>query len=215
MLIYKITNIINNKIYIGQTKNTLKERKREYYNEYKWDTRNRPIILAMRKYGIENFIWSIVEDNIFTSQELDEKERYYIKKFKSLCSQNGYNIELGGNSTGKHSEETKKKISESQLGEKNHMYGKRGSQNVTSKPIIDLTTDKIYKSAMLAAEDLKLNFSHICASARGTRGSTGGHVFRYLDENNEIIQPETYAHIKSLKTQERIFAQIQTSDLIL
>lgn len=36
---------------------------------------------------------------------------------------------------------------------------------------------------------IKLNFSHICACARGARGSTGGHIFRYIDEDNEIILP--------------------------
>lgn len=49
---------------------------------------------------------------------LDEKERYYIKFYKSLSSQNRYNVALGGNSKGKHSQETKIKMSESQIGEK-------------------------------------------------------------------------------------------------
>lgn len=199
MLIYKITNDINNKVYIGQTTNTLKERIRNYYNEVKWQSESRPIISAMSKYGIEHFHFEIIKDNISTKQELDNEERKFIQLYQSLISQNGYNVELGGNSNGKHSQETKQKISEAQLGNKNHMYGKKGELNVTSKKVIELTTGKIYGSASLAAEELNINFSHICAVARGDRGSHKGYVFRYLDENNNPIQNPNFAKIKFKK----------------
>ena len=82
MLIYKITNTINNKIYIGQTTQTLSGRIHNYKSEVKFYKGNpRPIILAMRKYGFENFCFEIVEDNIQTKEELDEREIYYIKFF--------------------------------------------------------------------------------------------------------------------------------------
>lgn len=125
MLIYKITNKINNKIYIGQTSQVLKDRIRQYREDTKFRPNSRPIIIAMNKYGFNNFSFEIVEDNISNKQELDDKERYYIKYFESLVSQKGYNIELGGNGPGKHSEETKRKIGESQKGSLNHMYGKK------------------------------------------------------------------------------------------
>ena len=120
MLIYKITNNVNNKIYIGQTTKTLKERISNYEREVKYTKgrKERPISKAMKKYGFENFTFEVIEDNISTQAELDKKERYYIQYFNSLINQNGYNIELGGNGRGKHSEETKRKISEAQLGEK-------------------------------------------------------------------------------------------------
>ena len=104
-----------------------------YIDEYKYSKRNRVIINAMRKYGFENFEFSILEEDITSKKILDEKERYYIKFYKSLSSQNGYNVALGGNSKGKHSQETKIKMSESQIGEKNHMYKKCGKENPTSK----------------------------------------------------------------------------------
>lgn len=161
----------------------------------------------MSKYGFDHFFFTILVDNIKTKKELDKKEREYIQKYQSLISQNGYNIELGGNSIGKHSEETKRKISEAQLGEKNHMYGKKGKLNPTSKRVIELTTGKIYDSASLAAEDLQLNFSHVCAVARGTRGSHKGYVFRYLDENDNPIQTSNFALIKYKKVKENILPQ--------
>ena len=170
MIIYKITNIINNKIYIGQSILTLNERISSYIKEVKYSSKNRPIIAAMKKYGFYNFVFSILEQDIFDKKILDEKERYYIQKYKTLCSESGYNVELGGNGPGKHSEETKSKISKSQLGQKNHMYGKKGEQNKTSKPVIELTTGIKYGSASYAAECLNLKFSHICSVARGERG---------------------------------------------
>lgn len=138
---------------------------------------------------------------------MDELEIKYIKQYNSLITQNGYNVENGGNSTGKHSEETKRKISEAQKGNKNHMYGKKGELNVTSKKVIELTTGKVYGSASLAAEELELSFSHVCAVARGERGSTGGYVFRYIDENNEIYLPKDRAKIKFKKVQQSILPE--------
>ena len=89
------------------------------------------------------------------------------------------------------------------------MYGKVGSLNSMSKPIIDLTTGKIYESVNLAAKDTNLNFSHICAVARGDRGSTGNKVFRYLDENNEIILPENFIPPKTKTTKQAVLEQYQ------
>ena len=89
MLIYKITNIVNNKVYIGQTTKTLEERKQNYLNEYKWNKNPRVIIRAMRKYGFNNFKFEILEDNIKTQHELDNRERYYITEvYHSLVEEN-------------------------------------------------------------------------------------------------------------------------------
>lgn len=207
MLIYKINNNINGKIYIGQTQRTLKERIKSYKEEYKFSKRKRPIIDAMRLYGFDNFSFEVIEDNISSKEELDNRERYYIQKYQSLCHQNGYNIELGGNSAGKHSPETIKKISESQTGPKNHMYGKRGKLNNTSKPTIELTTGMTFESASLAAEYFDVSFSHTCSVARGKRGSTQGYVFRYLDSNGKIIKPADCCKIKSPKVKASILPE--------
>lgn len=86
MLIYKIINDINDKVYIGLTTNSLNERIREYRNEYKFCKKERPIIKAMREIGIEHFTWEIIEDNIKSKEELNEKEKYYIQYFCSLTN---------------------------------------------------------------------------------------------------------------------------------
>jgi group I intron endonuclease len=75
--IYKITNIINNKIYIGQSKNLYKRLKNYIYEAsyYKNDKRlKRPIIFAIKKYGLKNFKFDVIELTI----DLNEREKYWI-----------------------------------------------------------------------------------------------------------------------------------------
>lgn len=108
-LIYKITNNINNKIYIGQTRNSLGRR----WTEHKRDAKKNPdsalIHKAMAKYGIENFSIEIVEDNL-TNEELNEREQYWIKKYDSFNNkEKGYNLTSGGQQSTYISDETKEK----------------------------------------------------------------------------------------------------------
>ena len=78
-IIYKIKNKINNKIYIGKSIfNTTEKRWKEHIRDsydisspgYKYT-----IHKAIRKYGIENFIFEVIESNL-TQEEADEKEKY-------------------------------------------------------------------------------------------------------------------------------------------
>ena len=88
--LYKITNIVNNKIYIGQTVHPEKRwwehcnRAKTHYDEY-------PIHLAIAKYGEENFKFEVLE----WSEDYDNREKELIKEFNSI-SPNGYNIIEGG-----------------------------------------------------------------------------------------------------------------------
>lgn len=99
--IYLITNNINGKIYIGQSidiKRRYAQHQRsgqpdKYANKNERDS-NTPIHLAMQKYGIENFTLSILEQ--CSKDQLDEKEKYWIKKYNSCNKQIGYNISEGG-----------------------------------------------------------------------------------------------------------------------
>ena len=211
MLVYKITNDINDKVYVGQTRRDFDKRVNDYKRDAKYckGKRLRPIIGAMQKHGFEHFSFSILEDNISDEKQLDERERFYIKKYD--CANRGYNVENGGNSVGKHSEATKRKIGEAQKGSKNHMYGKTGELNATSKSVIDLTTGKIYGSAMQAAKDLGLEFSHVCSIARCERASTKEHVFRHVyGEFDEIEVPENHVKFHKLSTYGKILPEYES-----
>lgn len=116
--VYKITNKVNGKIYIGITNQGSGVR---YYKHWS-DARKGdpcPIHKAMAKYGKENFTLEII-DFADTYDELKEKEKFYIKKFNSMDRSIGYNLTEGGDGTfGRfHSEETKEKIRQKALGRK-------------------------------------------------------------------------------------------------
>lgn len=202
MFIYLITNTLNNKKYIGQTTKNPNERWEQHKNQHRWSYC--PLIDSkIGEYGVENFIFETI-DETKSQAELDELEKKYILEFETHVSTGkGYNIKWGGIG-GRHAEETKIKIGAAQIGSLNHMHGKTGVLNPTSKKIIELTTGAIFGSAMEAGRELKLNFSHICAVARGERGSAGGKVFRYLDEANSPIRPDSPVKIKSLKIREEV-----------
>lgn len=93
-LIYKATNIVNNKIYIGQTSCSLEKRKNEHYNSLD----NLYFHNAIRKYGKENFIWEILENNICSYEKLNQQEKYWIQYFHSNDTNLGYNLTKGGES---------------------------------------------------------------------------------------------------------------------
>lgn len=116
--VYKITNKVNGKIYIGITNQGSGVR---YYKHWS-DARKGdpcPIHKAMAKYGKENFTLEII-DFANNYGELKEKEKFYIKKFNSMDRSIGYNLTEGGDGTfGRlHSEETKEKIRQKALGRK-------------------------------------------------------------------------------------------------
>lgn len=90
--IYKITNTINNKIYIGVTSRAIEERFAEHKSRIE-ERNNIHLYQAMEKYGRENFIIEII-DTANTNEEMFEKEKYYIKLYDSY--NNGYNMTLGG-----------------------------------------------------------------------------------------------------------------------
>ena len=94
--IYIIKNKINNKVYIGQTIQEVKERFKQHLKPSTRKTRGSyKIYNAMNKYGKDNFYIEVLETNIPQS-ELNKKEIYYIEKQNSY--KNGYNSNNGGNS---------------------------------------------------------------------------------------------------------------------
>ena len=95
-IIYKLTNTINNKFYIGKTTKTLDIRfSRHVKSSKKNNIKNSAIHLAMKKYGVNNFIIEEI-DTALTIKELNEKEKYWISYYRESCSDKMYNIANGG-----------------------------------------------------------------------------------------------------------------------
>lgn len=93
--IYKITNDINQKVYIGKTEFSIEKRFKEHCQDaFRERNEQRPLYAAMRKYGIEHFYIELIEETV----EPEERERYWIKQYSSY--HNDYNATIGGE--GKH-----------------------------------------------------------------------------------------------------------------
>ena len=99
-IIYKLTNIVNNKIYIGQTTED-REEKRKYEHKKMIDG-CRYLNFAIQKYGWNNFQYSVLLKEECTAEELDAYEIDFIAKYNSTNPELGYNICLGGNGTRGH-----------------------------------------------------------------------------------------------------------------
>lgn len=120
--IYVHTNKINGKMYVGQTiKGNYPHRRWDNGNGYQNCTY---FYRAIQKHGWDNFEHEVVANNL-TAQEADNFEILLIDKLDTTNPDKGYNISPGGVQNKTLSEATKKKISESHMGEKNPMYGIR------------------------------------------------------------------------------------------
>lgn len=189
MYIYKITNIITNQSYIGQTVD-YKKRWENHISLCKSPNvkgYNRPLYKAMRSYGIENFSFDVLEE--CGSDISNDREEYYMWLYNTIAK--GYNHEKSGKHK-THSEETKRKMSEAQLGDKNHMFGKKGADCKNSKKCIDLTTGKIYNSMRECAIDEFGDIKYVKYISRICQPHTNrfgykGHTYRLIDDNGNIV----------------------------
>ena len=125
MIIYKVTNKVNKKVYIGQTIRSIEERWKEHAEK------GGALYRAINKYGKENFTVEQI-DVACDRNELDEKEKYWIKYYDSTNKKKGYNLTYGGEHF-EIPEDRRKRMSEVELGEKNHFYGKRHSEETKRK----------------------------------------------------------------------------------
>lgn len=129
--IYKITNSLNNKIYIGRTKNPA-YRKRQHLSiglNPERSSRSQKIHLAIKEIGHENFTFEVFEkwDNYYIACE---RELYWINFYHSDDDNFGYNDKIGPSGTPVLSEEDRKRLSLRMIGENNPMFGKPKSDKI-------------------------------------------------------------------------------------
>lgn len=176
--VYKHTNLINKKIYIGITYLPINQRwqkgrgykKQIFYN-------------AILKYGWNNFKHEILFDNL-NEDEAIQIEKELILFHKSYLSKFGYNADMGGKYAGKHSIDTKKKISKS----------------LTKKSIICLETKEIFNSGMEASKKMNVSYSSLMRVCKGLNRnkSLNNYHFMYLDkyDDNKIYDLQIGSGIK-------------------
>jgi group I intron endonuclease len=138
--IYKIENLINHKVYIGQSKN-IEVRWKEGLTPGHMRSYNSHLLNSIKKYGIENFSKEV----ILETWDMDYWEKFFIQMYRSNDPKYGYNKTIGGQNAGydfysdevkdkirqkaigrKLSEETKQKLSILSKGENNARFGIRG-----------------------------------------------------------------------------------------
>ncbi len=147
--IYKTTNLINNKIYIGQRCSNKSCELDSYLGS--------GVILnkSIKKHGIENFKKDLIE---YVSKEtINEREVFWIKEFNSTNVNTGYNLNIGGGSNRgfKHSDEAKRRIGESKKGKTQPEELKlRWSANRTGMIFSEETKIKMSESAMKNMADI-------------------------------------------------------------
>lgn len=167
--IYKATNTINNKVYIGQTVD-FERRKREHLSAKNGVHARCVFHKAIQKYGKENFEWEII-DTCETLNEALFLESIYISKYNSCTfvnNSNGYNIVYTQNDKKGYVHNCQKVI----------------AYDLNGKFI------KVYYSYEQASRELKCKSSNIRKCITGERKSTGGYQFKSYEKNfSKKIKP--------------------------
>ncbi len=202
MIIYKVTNKLNGKMYIGQTTQALTERWWQHCNRCPSQQRWKSYLYnAIQTHGEDAFTVEEI-DRAESLEVLNIKEATYIKALNTLAP-NGYNLHIGGDARICH-DETKKKISDTLKGraftnrwtggnraprteaQKAHLSAKiKGKPNVALyKRIECIETGVIYESVNAAAHDYKVNRVTISgllkSGKKGGKLAIKGFSFRYI-----------------------------------
>ena len=157
--IYKIQNIENNKIYIGQSID-IAQRWREHRSDALINRDNSILHKAIKKYGEFNFSYEIIEE--CSKEKLNEREIYWIQYYNSMIP-NGYNQTSGG-------------------------YSGQGELFRKPVLQYDLKGNFIqeFESASEAARQLNVFKSNLTAACRGESTQCGGFQWKYKDSNKKI-----------------------------
>lgn len=192
--VYLHQNKINNKRYYGITSEDKPEKrwKKGYYHNQHFQS-------AIDKYGWDNFEHIIIYKNL-TKKEAELKEQELIAEFNTTNPNKGYNLTSGGGlGVFRHSEKSKKLMSEHTKGELNPMYGKHHSNKTKekislalqnhpniSKKVLCVETGIIYNSTREAERQTGINHNGInqAANPNGKQKTAGKYHWRYIGEQD-------------------------------
>ena len=162
MIIYKITNRINGKVYIGQTIVPLQRRWVQHCSHSKHHCTS--LHNAIKKYGKENFTVEQI-DVATTRDELDSKEVFWIQFYDSMNRDKGYNLHGGGHRNHTVSNETREKISKANTGKvRSDEFRRNAAESSRGRKHSEETKAKLselHKGKKLSEEHkLKLSEAH-------------------------------------------------------
>lgn len=170
--IYKIENIVNGKIYIGQSKQ-IRQRWSDHKKELRHNRhKNEYLQRAWNKYGEKNFKHEVIE--LCSEEELDEKECYYIELYETFNNDKGYNLTAGGGRNKILSDSTREKL----------RINGTGTNNPNSKKVICLETNKIYDCMSQAGKEYGIDYTNIYRCCNLQRYTTVGLHWMFLEDYN-------------------------------
>jgi len=190
-LIYKIENQVNGKVYIGQTMQSLRQRKAEHLTRLRANKRQHKLYQALRKYGEESFLFSEIA-YVLNDEDLDAVEIAMIKQYNSF--ERGYNSTAGGDSL---SQATKDLLSKMFKGRKmtwadksvatrrkNNSFSQKGhggygKDNANSKSYIVMTPEGLeieFKGLRQFCRDNNLSHNLLLTTLTGEQSHHKGYI---------------------------------------
>jgi hypothetical protein len=162
-IIYRATNKLNGKFYVGLSTQTLDERKRGHILDAK---RGSYLFMnALTKYGEDGFIWKEI-DVAYSKEELGEKEDYWIERLDARNKDIGYNLRRGGYNAPLDDPETIRKIKEA-----------------NSLKVYCFQNGIVYLSITEAGK--QLGIKNLAKVLNGKEEQCRGYEFEYYDETKE------------------------------
>lgn len=192
MIVYKIINLVNNKIYIGITEKTVEERFREHLGFARRGDKDYPLYKAIRKYGEESFLIESIDETASTRDELRKLEIYYISLYQSNDCKKGYNQTPGGETNGGE-DNPRSRLTEKEVYEIREKYSER--------KLFIRDVYKFYKE--------KISFSAFEKIWEGSTWKTV-HMDVYTEENKRYHREEG----KRLKGSKNPFSKIDAQTLL-
>lgn len=183
MYIYKFTNSFNGMSYIGQTCD-IKKRFNNHKNNIFNITINTKFIKGLRQFGFENFIFTVLFECNF--EDVDLMENYCIDLYDS--SENGYNIVHK-----KYDKNKARKIYNNIITGNYVVY--EPYRFISGKTVTCLNDYEVFSS--VAECERYYNIRHVNDVCTGNRATVNNLVFRYLDDNGNIIEPLNSARKKT------------------
>ena len=187
--IYKHTNTVNHKVYIGQTKQELTRR----FRQGKGYKRCPYFYAAIQKYGWQTFETSVLATDL-TLEQANQLEQYYIKLYDSTNRNKGYNIAKGGDGFSSLSSEF--------LSQKNQERWQQGVYNNIKNCVYCIELDEYIESALAAERKYHIDNSSIQKACRGKNkyaGVKNGQPLHWLFA--EDVTPDK---IQALKNKQEI-----------
>lgn len=217
--VYLVKNIESGKCYVGQTR---RKKAEDRWNQHRWSiTRpkeNGVLKRAMKLHGVEKFSFEVICE--IPNEDLDAREIHEIAERDTIAPK-GYNLQKGGKLTSahpstrerlsqankgkrtgyKHTEESKRKMSEANKGPKNYLFGvkltdeqreKRRLESTTAKKVNQYTLDEKFIKTWRSVSQVKteLGVKDVSNTCNGVFNTQGGFKWTWFTGSEDYVKPE-------------------------